>query len=127
MLALTNFNDIISSVNVIEATQFGFDKMNNAIKLSCPIQTKHVSHRNTIKPFIHGRFVQISRNDKTVILLFDKNKKSTQFYARFRNFVTNRTKLFCHKFEQLNGDLKITWKQINNIIRPNRINERNIE
>ena len=30
------------------------------------------------------------------------------------------------KFQQVRGDYKSTWKQINNIIRPNRINKKNI-
>ena len=56
---------------------------------------------------------------------------SHQFYGRFRNFVTNQIRqakinYFAHKFQQFKGDCKSTWKQINSIIRPNRINKKNI-
>ena len=55
---------------------------------------------------------------------------SHQFNARFRNFVTNQIRqakinYFARKFQQFKGDCKSTWKQINSIIRPNRINKRN--
>ena len=33
---------------------------------------------------------------------------------------------FAHKFQQFKGDCKSTWKKINSIIRPNRINKKNI-
>ena len=33
---------------------------------------------------------------------------------------------FARKFQQFNGDFRSTWKQINSIIRPNRINRKNI-
>ena len=56
---------------------------------------------------------------------------SHQFYERFRNFVTYQIRqakinYFAGKFQQFKGDCKNTWKQINSIIRPNRINKRNI-
>ena len=56
---------------------------------------------------------------------------SNQFYSRFRNFVTNQIRqakinYFARKFQQFKGDCKSTWKQINSIIRPNRINQKNI-
>ena len=56
---------------------------------------------------------------------------SHQFYARYRNFITNQIRqakinYFARKFQQFKGDCKNTWKQINSIIRTNRINKRNI-
>ena len=33
---------------------------------------------------------------------------------------------FARKFQQFKGDCKTTWKQINSIIQPNRINKKNI-
>ena len=35
MLALTNFDDIISNVNIYEATLLLFDRINNVFKLCC--------------------------------------------------------------------------------------------
>ena len=40
MLAMTNFDDIINNININEATQLLFDRINNAFKLCCPILTK---------------------------------------------------------------------------------------
>ena len=56
---------------------------------------------------------------------------SHQFYSRFKNFVTNQIRKakinsFARKFQQFKRDCKSTWKQINSIIRPNRINKKNI-
>ena len=55
---------------------------------------------------------------------------SHQFYSQFRNFVTNKIRqakinYSARKFQQFKGDCKSTWKQINSIIRPNRINKKN--
>ena len=54
MLALTNFDDIINNMNINEATQLLFDRINNAFKLCCPIRTKTLSPKNTTKPWISG-------------------------------------------------------------------------
>ena len=56
---------------------------------------------------------------------------SHKFYSRFRNFVTNQIRqakrnYFARKFKQFKGTWKSTWKQINGIILPNRINKKNI-
>ena len=66
MLALTNFDDIVSNVNINEATQLIFDRINNAFK-SCPIRTKTLSAKNTTKPWISGK---ICANIKKAKLLF---------------------------------------------------------
>ena len=42
MLALTNFDDIYN-ININEATQILFDRINNAFKLCCPIRIKTLS------------------------------------------------------------------------------------
>ena len=46
MLALANFDHIISNDNINEATQLLFDRINNAFKSCCPIRTKTVSPKN---------------------------------------------------------------------------------
>ena len=50
-------------------------------------------------------------------------------FSRFINFVTNEIRqvivyYFAFKFQKFTGDCESTWKQINNIIRSNRINKR---
>ena len=40
MLTFIDFDDIISNVNINEATQLLLDRINNAFKLRCPIRTK---------------------------------------------------------------------------------------
>ena len=82
----------------------------------------------------HGfqvRFLQISRKGQNYYSLVKQNKISHQFYARFRNFVTNQIRqakinYFARKFQKIKGYCKSTWKQINSIILPNRINKINI-
>ena len=72
MLALTNFDDIISNVNINVATKLLFDRINNAFKLCCPIRTKTLSPKNTTNHGFQERLVQISRKGKTIIHLLDK-------------------------------------------------------
>ena len=55
MVALANFDDITNNDNINEATQVLFDRINNAFKLCCPIQTKILSLKNTTKPWISGK------------------------------------------------------------------------
>ena len=61
MLALTNFDEIISSDNINEAKQLLFHRINNAFKLCCPIRKKNLSPKNTTNRGFQMRFVQISR------------------------------------------------------------------
>ena len=72
MLALTNFDDIISNVNINEKTQLSFDRINNAFTLCCPIRTKTLSHKKTTNHGFQVRFVQISKKGKTIIHLLGK-------------------------------------------------------
>ena len=130
MRALTNFNDIISNVNIYEVTKLLFGRINNAFKLSCDIRTTILSPKHTIKPCISMEICANIKKRPNYCSLVRQNKISIQFYSRFRNFVTNQIRLakinsFACTFEQFKGDCKSTWKQINNI-RPNRINKMNI-
>ena len=120
MLSLTNF-DIISNVNINEATQLLFVKINNAFKLCSPI--------GTTKPWISGEICANIKKRQNCYSLVRRNKMSHQFYTRFRYFVTNQIRQakinhFARKFKQFKGDCKSTWRQINSIIRPNRINKK---
>ena len=90
MLALTNFDDIINSININAATQLLFDKINNAFKLCCPIRTKTLSPKNTTKPWISGEICANVKKRQNYYSLVRQNKMSQQFYSRFRNFVTNQ-------------------------------------
>ena len=67
MLALTNFDDIINNININEATQLLFDRINNAFKLCCPIRKKTISPKNTTKPWTSG---ELCANQETAKLLF---------------------------------------------------------
>ena len=120
ILALTNIDDIISNVNINEATQLLFDRINNSFKLCCP---KILSLKHATKPWISGEICVNIKKRQNYYSLVRQNKMSHQFYARFRNFLTNQIKqpkinYFARKFQQLKEDLKSTWKQINSIIRP---------
>ena len=76
------------------------------------------------------RFVQISRNRKIIIHLLDKIKcpiNSTDDLEILSNQIRlAKINYFARKFQQFKGDCKSTWKQINSIIRPNRINKKYI-
>ena len=124
-------DDIIGSDNINEATQLLFDRTNNAFKLSCPIRTKTLSPKNTTKPWISGEICANIKKRHNYYSLVRQNKMSRQFYSRFRNFDTNQIRqakinYFARKFKQFKGDCKSTWKQINSIIRPNRINKKKL-
>ena len=115
MLALINFDDIISNVNINKATQLLFDRINNAFKLCCPIRTKILSPKNTNKPWISGEICENNKKRQKYYSLVRQNKMLHQFYAAFRNFVTNQimqTKIyyFAIKFHQFKRDCKNAWK-----------------
>ena len=131
VLALANFDDIINNDNINEATQFSFDRINNDFRLSCPIRTKTLSPKNTTKPWISAEICANIKKQQNYYSLVRQNKMSHQFYLRFRNFVTNQIRqgkinYFARKFQQFKGDCRSTWKQINSINRPNRINKKKV-
>ena len=77
------------------------------------------------------RFVQIPRKGKTIIYLLDKikypiNSSHDLEICSQVKYKQAKINYFGSKFQQFKGDCKSTWKQINSIIRPNRINKRNI-
>ena len=77
MLALANFDDIINNDNINEATQLLFDRINHAI-LNYVVLFEQRPYLLKIQ-LNHGfqvRFVQISRNGKTIMHLLDKIKCS---------------------------------------------------
>ena len=82
MLALTNF-DIISNVNINEATQLLFVKINNAFKLCSPIGTKKnlspnllEQKRTTTKPWISGEICANIKKRQNCYSLVRQNKMS---------------------------------------------------
>ena len=109
-----------------------FDRIDNAFKLCCPIRTiKTLSPKNTTKPWISGEICANVKKRQNYYSLVRQNKMSHQLYSRFRNSVINQIRQakinsFARKFQQFKGDCRSTWKQINSIIRPNRINKKNI-
>ena len=73
--------------------------------------------------------VQISRKGKTIIYLLDKVKcqiNSTHNLDILSQIKQAKINYFARKFQQFKGDCKSAWKQINDIIRPNKINKKNI-
>ena len=94
------------------------------------IEQRHYLLKIQLNHGFHVRFVQIKKRQNYYSLV-RQNKMPHQFYARFRNFVTNqirqaKTNCFAPKVQQFKGDCKSNWKQINSIIRPNIINQKNI-
>ena len=88
MLALTNFDDIISNANINEAAQHLFDRINDVFKLCYPIRTKTLSPKIQLNHGFHVRFVQITRKGKTIIYLLDKIKCP---------IIPRTISKFCHK------------------------------
>ena len=64
--------------------------INNAFKLCCPIRTKTVPPKITTKPWISCEICANIKKRQNYYSLVRQNKMSHQFYARFRNFVTNQ-------------------------------------
>ena len=90
---------------------------------------KTLSAKNTTKPWISGEICANIKKRQNYYSLVRQNKMTHELYSRFRNFVPNQIRqakinYFASKFQQFNGDCKNTWKQINSIIRPNKINKK---
>ena len=93
------------------------------------IRTKTLSPKTATKQLISGKICENIKKRQNYYSLVKQNKMSHQFYSRFRNFVTNQirqTKInyFALRFQQFKGYCKSTWKQMNSIIRPNKINKK---
>ena len=80
MLALTNFDDIISNDNINEATQLLLDRINNVFKLCCHIRKKTLSPKNATKPWISGQICANIKKRQNYYSLVRQNKMSRQFY-----------------------------------------------
>ena len=118
-------------ITIDHTKQCLFDRINNAFKLCCSIRTKTLSPKNTTKPWILGEICANIKKRQNYYSHDRQNKMSHQFYSRFKKFVPNKIReakinYFARKFQQFKGDCKSTWKQINSIILPIRINKRNI-
>ena len=72
MLALTNFHDIINNDNINEAMQLLFDRINNALNYDVLVEQRPFLLKIQLNHGFQVRFVQISRNCKTIIYLLVK-------------------------------------------------------
>ena len=103
--------------------------INNYYNLCCPIRNKTISSKSLKKPWITKNILSNIKKRQNYHILFKQNKISSNEYHKFRNFVTNQIRnakkdYFSTKFNQFKGNSKNTWKVINNILKPNRQNNK---
>lgn len=96
----------------------------------CPIVHKTKSPKSILKPWIDRSLLSDIKKRQNMLVLLRANKVSRYTYNRFRNDVTSRIRsakktFYESKFSEFRGDMKRTWKLINDIIRPGTTLNRN--
>ena len=99
------------------------DIINHEYKLCCPLKSKIISYKNSIKPWISNEILSYIRKRHHYYILLRKKIISKKTYSNYRNFVTNKIRFakknfFIDKFQEIKGDIRQTWKIINNVLRP---------
>ena len=118
----SNLGDILLIQNVNEAFDLFTNIVKNIYNEAYPFVTKHVKYNAVKNPWITSA-IKTSINTKNKMY-----KKFVKYpitygdsYKRYRNNLTKiikaaKNRYYIHKFNQCNGDIKQTWRQINNIM-----------
>ena len=85
-----------------------------------------------MKPWISPVIVRDIKKRQNLYLLYKQNRIQVSVYNRFRNYITNKIRsakkiYYEKKFNDCSGNLRRTWKLINDVIRPNYHGRRTIE
>ena len=123
-IASFDFSHVLTSVNSDRAIVLFDDIVKRFYNECCPIITKKLSYKDVAKPWIDREIKNKIKKRQNYLLLYKLGKVSRQAFNAYRNMVTaairkKRREYFKNKFVALKGNLKGTWKIINEIIRPN--------
>ena len=116
-------NDVNNSI--IELDRIILSEFNK----TCPIKTKTITQKDRKKPWITIDLKLLIKKRQNYFNLFRQRKMSKPVYNRFKNFVTKRLVLakkffYSNLLNNIKGDIKKTWNIINNILNPNKSNNK---
>ncbi|CAL4060163.1 unnamed protein product [Meganyctiphanes norvegica] len=128
-LSLTN-----SLLDVNEASEAfsKFDsKFTELYEKYFPIVSKKITKKSLLKPWVTDILVERIKIKENLLKLSNKGRINKSVYTKFRNKVTAqlksaKAKYHDKEFAKCKGDVKKTWKLINNSIR-NKIKNNNIK
>jgi len=127
-LASYNWQHIINEENVNDQVNALHNVILNEYNEHCPIKKKTVSPKSATHPWITPDIISNMKKRQAYLALYRKNRITKQFYNKFRNFVTaqirkSKKDYYNQLFEKYKTDLKATWREINQLIRPNSNNK----
>ena len=118
---LLNYNwDIIKSEDANEYLDNFVAKLNEIYRLSFPIKTKFVTHKYFKNPWHSKELKKLKDYGTKYHALYLEGLVTHAEYSRYRNKITSiirKTKesYYCRLFNRNMGNIKQTWKLINNI------------
>ena len=119
-LLCLDLNHITGSDNCTSAMESLAQAVDNTYKMCCHIKPKKLSNKDLKKPWISREIISNIKK-RHYFALYCQNKIPEDFYTHFRNFVTGQIRrskkdYYEHKFNAAKGDIKRTWRIVNNII-----------
>ena len=137
---LNNLYDCISSYDFSYLVSFdnpmlAVDELSSVIDDSyrncCPIKTKTISYKDSIKPWITKEIINFMKKRHNYFILYRKKIIPKKTYSNFRNFVTKKIRkakfdYFEQKFNSVRNNIKQTWRIINDVLKPRNKSRQNI-
>ena len=122
---ITNCLDIFNNINnqnINLKTEFFSNTLYNLYNKYCPIKEKNISFKRLQKPWISD---ELLAGIKLKHSLFKQMKNNTITFDAYNNYKNTFTSLlrqtkrnyYQHKFDQCSGDIKMTWKYLNSLIK----------
>jgi hypothetical protein len=89
----------------------------------CPIRSKTLSRNRYLKPYITDAIITSVNRKHELYREYRRGTVTQEFYKQYRNILTytlRRAKIlyFRDRFENCQGDIKKTWKNLNYLLKP---------
>ena len=114
--------------DIDDAFHLLYENVFDAYNIACPIVKKSMSMKRMRKPWITDDILSCIRLRSAYSVLWKSNRFPSEQYKEYRNYVTNKIRTskkryYSEKFQALKDNIKATWKLINSILRPNKIED----
>ena len=116
-----NLNDVFVEGDINLSLERLDAKIMHVFNTHCPIVTKYISPKDTLKPWINRVIKLDIKKRENYFKLYRRNLMTKQEYANFRNYVTSsirhaKREYYRGKFSEVCGDTRKTWRILNNIL-----------
>ena len=94
----------------------------NVYSESCPLRYKDISNKRLSKPWINGEMLRLINTKHKLFKQFKRGIINFDIYKNYKKFVSTRLKYskrqyYSTVFESCRGDLRRTWRSINNVLK----------